>query len=87
MAKITARGAREVMRFTRAGGETVVLTEGAGGKTRALRKWTSGASYTSASIPVGHKANGTPIYTDSPTREQFETWALGQGFERTAVRR
>lgn len=87
MAKLSARGAREIARFSKSGGDTVVLTEDPRGKTRSLRKWTGGASYALAKIPAGTKASGAPIYTDSPTREQFEEWALRMGYERDAVRR
>lgn len=87
MAKLSAHGAREIARFSKSGGDTVVLTKDSKGRTRSLRKWTKGVTFAVATIPVGHKTNGGPIYSDRPTREQFEEWALANGYGRDAVRR
>lgn len=88
MAKIKARGAKEIARFLKAGGETIVLTLDEKGRTKCLKKWTKGARYAAMQIPVAKTPDGgRSIYTDQPTSEQFEAWALSQGYERAGVRR
>lgn len=87
MAKITANGARETARWVGEGGETYVLTTDPKGRTKMLHKWTKGAGFAVAHIPVGHRENGRAIYTERPTVEQADEWARSRGFERAGGRR
>ena len=82
MAKISARGAKEIARWTKGDGNVLVLTEQSNGKTKLLRKPYKGGRFVSSSIVIGRRANGGPIFSDRPTLEQVDAWAKQMGFER-----
>lgn len=86
MAKISANGAKEIARWIKPGGETYVLTRDRQGRTKLLRKWTTGAGYTVATIIVGRKTNGAPDFSERPTLEQASAWMKEWGYEQKETR-
>jgi hypothetical protein len=84
IAKITAHGEREIARWVKAGGDTLVLTQKPDGKPgRLLRKWTTGVSFTVLMIPIGRSLNGLMVYSDRKiTLEQAESFAKLNDYER-----
>lgn len=79
---------REIARWVGRSGEAVLLVvweqEGRRkGQLTLLRREYRHAPFRSCTINIGPTAMGNPLYTDHPTLEQAEAWALGRGMERS----